>query len=73
MGGLVPNGVDRVEAEPVDIEGPGEIAEIFEKKMPDVIALGLVEIDGVAPGGPGRPREVGTESAQIVAFRTQMV
>ena len=63
--GVQPQGVEVVLAQPE--EG------VLDEEVADAVAVGLVVIEGVAPGGSILAGEVRAEIPQIVALRTQVV
>jgi hypothetical protein len=70
---LVYNGMNGIEPKPVDIKDLKIISDVFQKKMTDMIAPGTIEVNGIAPRGPGNLRKIGGKFSQIVPFWPQMI
>src|SRR3990172_2487103 len=69
----VPDAVDRVQPEGVQVEFCEPVEGILDKEAANLVATGPVEIYGRAPGGTIAIGEVRSEVCQIVPLRTQVV
>ncbi len=73
MGGLIPDGVDGIEPEAVEVEGEGQASEVFQEEVPHMVAVRPVEVQGIAPGGAGGGGKVGAEVGEVISLGAQMV
>src|SRR5580700_6036002 len=71
--GGIHNRVDGVEAKCIDVEVRDPFQRILDEISADLIALGVVEIDGLSPRRLVEVREIRTEISQVVTLWTKMV
>src|SRR5277367_6750104 len=69
----IENRVDRIEPQTVDAIVAQPHQRIVAEKLPDLVAVPVVEVDGVAPRRAIAIGKVRAEFAEITALRTQVI
>ena len=72
-GRIVEQGVDGVEAQPVNVVVAQPHQGVVDEVAAHFVAAGTVEVDGIAPGRLVVAGEVGAVDAQVVAIGPEVV
>jgi len=65
--------VDGVEPQRIDVEFTNPLQRTFDEVTANIITLGTIEIDRLAPRGPIRIGKIRSKICQIISLRSQMV
>ena len=71
--GIVPDGLDGVEAEAVEVILAQPVERVFDDEAADVSAAGVVVIDGIAPGSFVAGGEVRAELREVISLVAEVV
>src|SRR5580692_6712898 len=71
--GVIHNRVDGVEAKCIDVEVRDPFQRINDEISADLIALCVIEIDGLSPRRLVEVREIRTEISNVITLWTKMV
>ncbi len=65
--------MDGIEAQAIDVKIANPVTGVVDEELPHRIAVGVAEIDRVAPGSVIAIGEIGSEAVEVTPFGPQMV
>src|SRR5437762_10029868 len=71
--GMIQYGVDGIQPEGVEVVVRNPLQRIRNKKMPDVVAIRIVEIQRWPPRRSVALRKIRRELGEVISFRTKVV
>ena len=73
LGRMIDDGMHRIDPQRIDMELVDPHESVLDEIAPHVIAVGTIEIHGLAPRRLVAVGEVGSEFAEVVPFRSEVV